>query len=52
MCISWNTVRFALSRTKNKLEPSSSVSFQHLTQIGNDETSYKKVHICHSGYRP
>lgn len=44
MRISWNTVGPVLSRTKNKLEPDSSVRFKNLTRIGIDETSYKKGH--------
>lgn len=44
MRISWNTVGPVLSRTKNKLEPDSSVRFQNLKRIGIDETSYKKGH--------
>lgn len=44
MRISWNTVGPILSRTKNKLEPDSSIRFQNLTRIGIDETSYKKGH--------
>lgn len=44
MRINWRTVGAILTRTKNRMEPDSSVRFEHLRRIGIDETSYKKGH--------
>lgn len=44
MRINWRTVGAILSRTKNRLEPDSSVRFENLKRIGIDETSYRKGH--------
>lgn len=42
--IAWNTVGPVLSRTKNRLEPDSTIRFNGVTRIGIDETSYRKGH--------
>lgn len=44
MRINWRTAGSILSRTKNRLEPDSSVRFENLKRIGIDETSYRKGH--------
>lgn len=44
MRINWRTVGAILSRTKNRLEPDSSVRFENPKRIGIDETSYRKGH--------
>ena len=44
MRINWRTVGAVLSRTKNRLEPDSSIRFNDLKRIGIDETSYRKGH--------
>lgn len=44
MRINWRSVGAILSRTKNRMEPDSSVRFQSLKRIGIDETSYRKGH--------
>ena len=44
MRINWRTVGDILSRTKDRLEPDSTVRFNNLKRIGIDETSYRKGH--------
>ena len=44
MRINWRTVGAILSRTKDRLEPDSSIRFKNLRRIGIDETSYRKGH--------
>ena len=44
MRINWRTVGMILSRTKDRLEPDSSIRFKNLRRIGIDETSYRKGH--------
>lgn len=44
MRINWRTVGMILSRTKDHLEPDSSIRFKNLRRIGIDETSYRKGH--------
>ena len=44
MRINWRTVGMLLSRTKDRLEPDSSIRFKNLRRIGIDETSYRKGH--------
>lgn len=44
MRINWRTVGMTLSRTKDRLEPDSSIRFKNLRRIGIDETSYRKGH--------
>lgn len=44
MRINWRTVGMILSRTKDHLEPDSSIRFKDLKRIGIDETSYRKGH--------
>ena len=44
MRINWRTVGTILSRTKDRLEPDSSIRFKNLKRIGIDETSYRKGH--------
>lgn len=44
MRINWRTVGSILSRTKNRLEPDSSIRFKDVKRIGIDETSYRKGH--------
>lgn len=44
MRINWRTVGTILSRTKDRLEPDSSIRFKDLKRIGIDETSYRKGH--------
>ena len=44
MRINWRTVDTILSRTKDRLEPDSSIRFKNLKRIGIDETSYRKGH--------
>ena len=44
MRINWRTVGTILSRTKDHLEPDSSIRFKNLKRIGIDETSYRKGH--------
>lgn len=44
MRINWRTVGMILSRTKDRLEPDSSIRFKDLKRIGIDETSYRKGH--------
>lgn len=40
----WRTVGAILSRTKDRLEPYSSIRFKDLKRIGIDETSYRRGH--------
>lgn len=42
--VSWSTVGDVFTRARKRLEPDSRVRFNNLTQIGIDETSYKKGH--------
>lgn len=44
MRIDWKTVGRCVERTKDFLEPDSSVRFENLRAIGIDETSYRKGH--------
>ena len=44
MRINWRTVGMILSRTKDRLEPDSSIRFKDLKRIGIDEMSYRKGH--------
>ena len=41
MRINWRTVGMILSRTKDRLEPDSSIRFKNLRRIGIDETDSK-----------
>ncbi len=44
MRINWRTVGEIITRTKNRIEPDSTVRFTNLKRIGIDETSYRKGH--------
>lgn len=44
MRINWRTVGEIITRTKNRIEPDSTIRFHHLKRIGIDETSYRKGH--------
>ena len=44
MRINWRTVGEIITRTKNRIEPDSTLRFNGVKRIGIDETSYRKGH--------
>lgn len=44
MRINWRTVGENIIKTKNRIEPDSTVRFEDVKRIGIDETSYRKGH--------